>query len=148
MNIKGEYVLDIMFQNMFNTYNIRLRKHNLITHKGLDFILKCLVGKTNGEVFGDIRIGYNSNPASATDTIDTFQNPIRLVTDYVEIESNVMTFYATTTGDVLDGTREIGVWSSSINPIAISRDVHDPYNIPTTATITVQYSFTIVNSEK
>lgn len=146
--MQGEYEFNITFQNMFNTYNMKIKNHNIITYKGLNLMLKCLVNKSNNEFLGDIRLGYNDALPTERDDIDTFITPIRLPRDYVEVEDNKITFYATTTGDVLDGTREIGVWSDSYNPIAVSRDVHDPYNIPTSATITVQYSFTLTNSKE
>ena len=147
MNIKGEYFFDITLQNMFHTYRIKVGNHNLITYKGLELMLKCMVNKSNNEFLGNVVIGTNNALPNQKDSTDTCSNPVKLETDYVDIENNKLTFYATTTGDVLDGTKEIGVWSSSLNPIAISRDVHDPYNIPTSATITVQYSFTLANSE-
>ena len=144
INIVGEYELDINIQNMFNTYNLIIKNHNLVTEKGLEFILKCITNQTT-ERLGNIIVGYNQQDPSLSDTYDTFTNPQDLQNDPPVVEENVLIYKATIDGSVLHNTTEIGILGTK-NTL-ITRDVHDRYDIPYNALITLQYTLTLSNIE-
>ena len=50
----------------------------------------------------------------------------------------------TTEGRNITGTSEIGIWSND-ESVLITRDVHDTYDVPDSATITLKYSLILSN---
>ena len=147
MKIKGEYEIDILIQNMFNSYNFKTRGHNIVTDGGLDFILQCCVNQQN-QHFGDVFVGTNGDEPTLEDTINTIttdQNK-KLSNGEIVVANNQLTYTYSTTGTVLNGTREIGILSEN-KDVLITRDVHDRYDIPTDAQINLTYTLTISNSE-
>ena len=145
MQIKGEYEMDILIQNMFNSYNIVTRNSNVVTNEGLNFILRILARKTNLEM-GNVCVGTNTTEASAIDNIDSFTPTAILEPKDIDVENNKLTYIIETSGTNINGTYEIGILSSDEN-IAITRDVHDRYDVPNSAIITIKYSLTLTNKE-
>lgn len=147
MNIKGEYEIDILIQNMFNSYNFKTKGHNLVTNEGLDFILQCCLNLQN-QHFGGVYVGMNDNEESLEDTIDTIRlNPNKRLSDGdVSISNNQIIYTYASVGSVIADTSEIGILSEN-EDVLITRDVHDRYDIPTDAQITLKYTLTINNSE-
>lgn len=146
MNIQGEYEINILIQNMFNSYNLIIKNHNIVTSQGLSFILQCVVNQSNAH-FGKVHIGKNSDIATMDDTINTFSQSVELDSAPPVVENNQLTYTINTTGEVLNDTTEIGIWSDD-EKILVTRDVHDRYDIPSDAQITLTYTLTINNTEE
>lgn len=145
MEIKGEYEIEILIQNMFNSYTLTIRNSNIVTNTGLNFILQVLGGKTN-ETLGEVHVGTNSTQASNLDTTSSFTSPVELPKTSIEVEGNRLTYIIHTKGEKLNGTNEIGIWSSE-EDVLITRDVHDTYDMPNSAEIKIKYSLTLTNKE-
>lgn len=145
MEIKGEYEMDILIQNMFNSYNIVTRNSNVVTNEGLNFILRILARKTNAEM-GNICVGTNTTEPSIIDNTESFTPTAMLQPKDIDVENNKLTYIINTDGANINGTYEIGIFSSDEN-IAITRDVHDRYDVPNSAIITIKYSLTLTNKE-
>lgn len=146
MNIKGEYELNITIPTMFNSYNLMIKNHNIVTKKGLDFILQCCVNQQN-QHFGNVCVGSRTAEATIDDTVNDF----RIVNEFTEhkivVENNELIYNIELQGHDIDNTTEIGIFSED-KTILITRDVHDRYDIPTDAQITLKYTLSITNEEK
>lgn len=146
MQIKGEYEVDILIQNMFHSYNIITKNHNIVTNEGLNFILQILAQKTDKQL-GEVYVGTNTTEASSLDNKESFSSSaIKIPSTDRTVENNKLTYIIKTSGDKINGTSEIGIWSSDDN-IVITRDVHDRYDVPDSAIITIKYSLTLTNKE-
>lgn len=143
MEIKGEYEIEMVIQNMFNSYSLTMRNGNIVTNEGLNFILEVLGGKTE-ETLGEVHVGKNTAEASNLDTTSSFTSPVEVPKTDIEIDNNKLTYIIHTRGDVLHETTEIGIWSSGEN-VLITRDVHDTYDMPSSAEIKIKYSLTLTN---
>lgn len=145
IGIKGEYEFHIIIQNMFNTYEFVEKNHNLVTDKGLELIFKCALGESD-EHFGNIIVGDNITDPKPTDTYSTFTNPTTLETPSPSLENNMVMYELTVGGGDITKTCEIGiVGDADENPTLITRDVHDRYDIPPTAMITLKYMLMLKN---
>lgn len=142
MQIKGEYEITFLIQNMFNSYTMTTNNNNIVTDEGLNLILNILTEKST-DSFGDVYIGTNSTEASPLDTVSTFRNPVSLGNNR-KLTDNVLTYEISTDGSILVGTCEIGIWSKSRTKL-ITRDVHDEYDVPTSTIIKIKYSLTLSN---
>ena len=146
MQIKGEYEVDILIQNMFHSYNIITKNNNIVTNEGLNFILQILAQKTDKQL-GEVYVGTNTTEASSLDNKESFSSSaIKIPSTDRTVENNKLTYILKTSGDKINGTSEIGIWSSDDN-IVITRDVHDRYDVPDSAIITIKYSLTLTNKE-
>ncbi len=143
MEIKGEYEIEMIIQNMFNSYSLTMRNGNIVTNEGLNFILEVLGGKTE-ETLGEVHVGKNTVEASNLDTTSSFTSPVEVPKTDIEVDNNKLTYIIHTHGDVLNETNEIGIWSSDEN-VLITRDVHDTYDMPSSAEIKIKYSLTLTN---
>ena len=130
---------------MFNSYSLTIRNSNIVTNNGLNFILQVLGGKTD-ETLGEVFVGKNSVEASVLDNTASFTSPVEVPKTSVEVDDNKLTYIIHTKGDVLNETTEIGIWSSEEN-VLITRDVHDTYDMPSSAEIKIKYSLTLTNQE-
>lgn len=142
IQIKGEYEINILIQNMFNSYEITTRNTNIVTNEGLNLILQILGNKTTKRL-GEVHVGTNPTEPSILDTISSFSYP-QAIPGSIDVESNTLIYNIKTDGSYIDGTREIGIWSDD-NRVLITRDVHDTYDVPTSAIITVKYSLILSN---
>ena len=145
MNIKGEYEFDILIQNMFNSYNLRIKNHNIVTREGLDFILGCCINQ-NDQFFGNVFVGTNPAEASIDDTVDIFRKSKEFTDAEKSVENNQLIYSTALVGSDINDTTEIGIFSEN-EDILITRDVHDRYDIPADAQITFTYNLTIANEE-
>ncbi len=143
MEIKGEYEIEMLIQNMFNSYSLTMKNNNIVTNSGLNFILQVLGGKTD-ETLGEVHVGKNNVEASYLDTTSSFTSPVEVPKTDIEVDDNKLTYIIHTRGNVLDGTTEIGIWSSG-EDVLITRDVHDTYDMPSSAEIKIKYSLTLTN---
>lgn len=145
-NITGEYVFDIHIPTMFNDYNIRVTNHNMLVSTGISFILNKLTDTDTTGLIGYIQVGSGTSEATLEDTelehpTKTFHyNPanISIVNNTLRIKENI-------TGEELDNTTEIGVYTTT--DVLISRSVHDQYSIPHSALIKLTYTYTLTNIE-
>ena len=144
--IKGEYETSILIQNMFNSYILRTKNTNIVTNAGLNMILRMLIGDTD-ESLGSVHVGKNSTEASSLDTTGTFTQPVSLDDYTIEVDGNKIIYKINTNGENIDNTCEIGIWSNGTNPTLITRDVHDNYDIPNSAIVTIKYSLKLSNKE-
>ena len=148
LGIKGEYTVKLIMQNMFNTYELTMKEHNIVTDAGVELIFKCATNTNGEEYFGDIYVGENDTDPHTTDTIDIFINPVPISQQTTPIiEDNTITYDIVCDGGLLDGTCEIGVWSNTTETL-ISRSKHDTYSIPSSTLINLKYTFTIKNIEE
>lgn len=144
MEVKGEYEITITIQNMFNSYSLTTKNSNIVTDEGLNFILQILAKKTTSS-FGEVHVGTNSNEASRLDTVSTFSHPLKSIPrDRIDVEKNKLTYVINADGSDIDGTCEIGILSDD-EKVLITRDVHNPYDVPNSAKITIRYSLTLTN---
>ena len=147
LQIKGEYETTILIQNMFNTYVFKTENRNIVTDEGLNLILKMVIGESD-EKFGSVHVGKNSTEPSSLDTVTTFTQPISLDNYDIDINGNNLIYKINTSGEKIDNTCEIGIWSNGSSPKLITRDVHENYDIPSSAIVTIQYSLELSNKEK
>lgn len=144
MEIKGEYEIEMIIRNMFNSYSLTIRDSNIVTNNGLNFILQVLGGETE-ETLGEVHVGKNTTEASPLDTLSSFDtHAVEVPKTDVEVENNKLTYIIHTTGDVLNETTEIGIWSSD-EQVLVTRDVHGAYDMPSSAEIKIKYSLTLTN---
>lgn len=157
--IKGEYYFNINIYTMFDVYNIQTKNHNLITKNGINFFLnKCVYNPTVAEVedsetgyelmdefglIGKISVGTNSKIPTIDDTY--LSESVEFNDTVVEIKDNQIILSADTDGNSIDGTTEIGVYTTK--NILVSRDVHTEYVVPSTATVKLTYIFTLNQSD-
>ena len=146
VQIKGDYEITFLIQNMFNSYTLTTRNSNIVTDEGLNIILQMLCGKTTRK-FGTVYIGDNSTDASPLDTVSTFSHPTQLNASDIDVVENVLTYTINVDGSAINDTCEIGIWSDGDNPVLITRDVHDSYVVPSSAIITIKYKLTLSNRE-
>lgn len=153
--IKGEYFFDITIYTMFCSYNIRTANHNLITNEGISFFLNKWISipfvqyndiseeyKASDDYghIGYIGVGTSEEPPKATD--DKLKNLTYTFTDInTSVEGNSLIMTTESDGSHLDGTCEIGVYST--NMLLVSRDVHTRYTLPTTSSVRLTYKFTL-----
>ena len=143
--IKGEYCFNINIYTMFNTFTLRLKEHNLITKNGISFFLNKTIGLGDDTgVIGYVGVGTNPEEPKTEDT--SLTNEIVFKDTDVKIEDNQIILTLTTIGENIDGTTEIGVYTT--NNILISRDVHSEYVVPTTASVKLEYKFTLNQEDK
>lgn len=146
MNIKGKYEFDILIQNMFNSYHFTIKNHNIVTKKGLDFILQCCINQQNKH-FGNVCVGTNSTKPTIDDTVSNFTITKEFNDANVTVDDNDLIYTIQLKGSDIHNTTEIGIFSEN-KDILITRDVHDRYDIPTDAQITLKYTLSITNEEK
>lgn len=143
--IKGEYYFNINIYTMFNTFNLKVKSHNLITKKGISFFLNKAVGiEDDYGVIGYVGVGTSPEEPKVEDTSLTNETLFK-GTD-VEVKDNQIILTTNTTGELIDGTTEIGVYTT--NNILISRDVHSEYVVPSTASVQLEYKFTLNQEDK
>ena len=142
MEIKGEYEVNILLQNMFGSYLFTEKNHNIVTDEGLSLMLKMISGDTT-ERLGHVHVGKNSAEASPLDTYNNSLKP--LTNDDIRVERNALTYTIECNGEDIDGTCEIGICSDGNNKTLITRDVHDTYDVPGSAIITIKYSLVLTN---
>ena len=145
MKIKGEYEVNILLQNMFGSYLFTEKNHNIVTDEGLSLILEMISGKTT-ERLGHVHVGKNSAEASPLDTYNNSLTP--LTNDDIIVEGNTLSYVIECDGSDIDTTCEIGICSDGNNKTLITRDVHDTYDVPRSAIITIKYSLTLTNKEE
>lgn len=163
ISLKGKYTISITYQRMFHTYTARYSSTNLITEKGLNY----LVNKWNNEEgqITEIIVGDNRDNPKPEDTIGTFTNWKRFeIIPHVEGNKLVMT-NNNISGKQLNGTREIGVIAQVTNigmvdyedeimeeteseEILVSRDTHPTITIPETSIISMEYVYTLTSLSK
>lgn len=156
----GTYEYEITIQNMFCNYKMTYSNHNMITSKGLAF----LVDKWNDEG-GNITqmiLGTNSRTPSPDDTIETFNNPYIFNVDLHTDENTLVMSTINLSGEKMNNTREIGVIASTAKQfeneediaddteeipefILVSRSVHPLISIPSTALININYKYTLTS---
>ena len=146
MQIKGSYEVSILIQNMFNSYMFIERNHNIVTESGLNFILQLIANKSTTSL-GKIHVGTNDGYPSPYDDVSTFENAQALSHSSITVEDNVLTYNVSTEGRNISGTNEIGIWSND-ETILVTRDVHDTYDVPDNATITIKYSLELSNKSE
>lgn len=144
MQIKGEYEVTFLIQNMFHSYVLTTRDSNIVTDEGLNFILQVLGDKTTKK-FGAVHVGKNDDEPTPLDTTSTFNSQVALNSYEIDVEGNTLTYSISTDGSYIDNTCEIGIWSDGTNPVLVTRDVHDRYDVPSSAIITIKYSLTLTN---
>lgn len=147
LQIKGEYEVTFLIQNMFNSYALTTRNSNIVTNDGLNLILQILGGKTT-RGFGAVHVGKNSTNPSEYDNYSTFTDPTPLTPYEIDVDGNALTYVIRADGGDIDETCEIGILSDDEfyrNRTVITRDVHDTYDIPTNAIVTIKYSLTLSN---
>lgn len=146
MEIKGEYEVNILIQNMFNSYVFAEKNHNIVTNEGLNLILEMISGKTT-EKLGHVYVGKNNAEPSQLDTYSTLKSPLPLTNDDIEIDGNMLTYTIECVGSDIDNTCEIGICSDGNDKTLITRDVHDNYDVPSSAIITIKYSLILTNKK-
>ena len=144
MEIKGEYEVNILIQNMFHSYRFTEKNHNIVTNWGLNLILEMISGRTT-EKLGHVHVGKNSAEASPLDTYNNSLTP--LTNDDIEIDGNMLTYTIECDGSDIYNTCEIGICSDGENKTLITRDVHDNYDVPSSAIITIKYSLILTNKK-
>ena len=142
MNIKGEYEFTISIQNMFHNYKFITKNHNIVTDEGLILILKCALNQSE-EFLGNVYVGKNDVEAKKSDTINTFKYPIALPHTSIDVTTNSIIYNILTDGENIDETTEIGIWGTDGS--LVTRDVHDRYDIPHSAQISLKYMLTLTN---
>lgn len=144
-HIKGEYCFNINIYTMFNTFTLRLKEHNLITKNGISFFLNKTIGLGDDTgVIGYVGVGTNPEEPKIEDT--SLTNEIVFKDTEAKVENNQIILTLTTIGENIDGTTEIGVYTT--NNILISRDVHSEYVVPSTASVKLEYKFTLNQEDK
>lgn len=160
ITLKGQYEYNIIIQNMFHTYTISYRNHNIITDEGLNF----LVDKWNNEGgnITQIILGTNTKKPSPDDTIETFNNPFIFNVDIHTNENSLVMSTVNLNGEHMNNTREIGVIATNATQfeneeeiaedtettpkfILVSRSVHPLISIPSTALININYKYTLTS---
>lgn len=143
IRIKGEYEIEILMQNMFNSYSLTMQDHNVVTDNGINYIMECL---TTNKTIGDVCTGTSTVQVDLTNTIDDFNIHSRLTENTKKtIDHNTLTYDIQTDGKNLDGTNEIGILTED-GTILVTRDVHDTYNIPHGSVINIKYKITLTNN--
>lgn len=143
IHIKGEYSITLTFTTMFNTYKTTTHNHNIVTDKGVEYIMGCL---TTNNTLGDVYTGTSTVQVDLSNTIDDFSILARLNENTKKtVESNTLTYEIETDGKNLDSTTEIGILSED-ETVLITRDVHDTYNIPHGSVINIKYKITLTNN--
>lgn len=142
MIIKGEYEFDITIQNMFHTYKLVTTNHNIVTNNGMVLILKCALGESE-EYLGDVWVGTNSQDATVEDT--SLQDAVRLTATEKDFDEHILRYTISTDGGVINNTSEIGIIGTE--GTLVTRDVHDRFDIPSTAQITLKYTLMLTNVE-
>lgn len=150
MEIKGEYEVNILLQNMFNSYVFTEKNHNIVTNEGLNLILEMISGKTSKKL-GNVHVGRNNAEPSPLDNYSTLDAPIckptPLTNDDVAVNGNILTYTIDCNGSDIYNTCEIGICSDGNDKTLITRDVHDSYDVPSSAIITIKYSLILTNKE-
>ena len=147
--IKGDYLFDVNIYTMFSTYNVRIFNTNMITRNGISFFLnKCISPPivTDGEVVDED--GYIGYIGVGLSTVSPSQDDSKLIDETnifynndVNIDNNKIILSVETTGDIISGTNEIGVYTTK--NLLISRDVHDTYHLPSTSSVKITYTYTL-----
>ena len=146
MEIKGEYEVSILIQNMFHSYVFIEKNHNIVTNEGLNLMLEILGGKTSKRL-SNVHVGKNDAEPSSLDNYDTLISPVALPfnDDTISVDGNVLTYTIECNGADIYNTCEIGICSDGNNKTLITRDVHDSYDVPSSAIITIRYSLVLNN---
>lgn len=142
MKIKGRYNIDINISTMFNNYKLILNEHNLVTNKGVEFIFNKILNNTD-DYIEKIAIGYEKTKPTLTDTFDILKQPYMQKFDNVNITENEIHFELSMSGDKLNETSEIGLITNE--KLLVTRDVHDTYDIPVTASVKIEYILSLTN---
>lgn len=145
MNIQGEYRLNINVPTMFGCFGMSICNHNIVTLNGTDFILHKIINETD-DYIESLAIGKNSSEANVNNTIHDIIDLTKHMFEDSEVSSEKVTFYVTITGEYLTDTSEIGLLTR--DNVLVTRDVHDVYDIPSTATIMVEYTLILNNVER
>ena len=153
VNINGEYVFDIYIPTMFHNYHITVKNHNMVVDDGIYFFLmKAITPLPTDEenfhnkygIIGYIGVGTGTSETDRNMTsLESPSNIIKYKSSNVTLGDNQIIISCETSGGVLDNTTEIGVYTTTDK--LISRDVHDPYYIPSTAIIGLTYTYTLTN---
>ena len=173
LRLKGEYTFDITYNRMFDTYKASFHHHNLITDKGLEFLIskwaedyKTENHKRTRYNISKIIVGSNPEDPKPEDTINTFttvetgQNPfnINVYSDGTSLKMSTNNL----SGRTLNGTTEIGVIGELLeeeldestgepvnrklmDTILISRDTHPVIIVPLTCIISLEYIYTLTS---
>lgn len=150
LNIQGIYELEIMIPTMFNTYVLNIKDHNLITTKGFEwFINRWLVN--DFRFLGQIAFGKSTEEYPDKDTLHlTDEVIVPYANTKVESKGSSVSLKANINGEIINDTTEIGVYTyndKGLDNVLLSQDIHDKYSVPTTATVTINYTFTVTNYE-
>ena len=149
LQLTGEYFIDITFQNMFHTYKARYSHHNMITGKGLEFLVKKWAKADSGE-FKNIIVGTNSEEPTEEDMIDTFKDYSIFHVDISSRTNQLVLSNNNISGKHLNNTVEIGVIGIDGNgeQLLVSRDTHPPIDIPSSSIISLEYIYTLKSMTK
>ena len=148
LKIKGKYYITITYTRMFNQYKTTYTGTNLITEKGLEF----LVGKWNSDS-GQITkmiLGTNEKPPTSTDIINTFTDQFIFNVDVHTEQNKLIMSSNNISGKHLNDTTEIGVIATynteyskldETTDFLVSRSIHPVINIPETSIISFEYEY-------
>lgn len=142
MKIQGRYNIHINIPTMFHMYELELNEHNIVTDKGVKFILEKILDK-NDEYIEKIIIGYGTSEPSPSDSFDIIQEPYMQEFDNINITQNELHLELLVGGDILNETSEIGLITNK--QMLVTRDVHDTYDIPTNASVKIEYVLSLTN---
>ena len=150
MNIQGIYEFKIKIPTMFNTYELNIKDHNLITTKGFEWFINRWLSNDFRSI-GEIAFGKSTNEYPTIDTLHLTDEVIIPYKDTdVKVKGTSISLSANISGETINDTTEIGVYTyneKGLDNILLSQDIHDKYNVPTTSTVTINYTFTVTNYE-
>lgn len=154
--IKGEYYIQINIPTMFHNYNMTIKGHNMVVNKGIEFFFKKAITPlptqdetnyhTTTGVIGQIAVGTGEEETTMeTEDLTNLSKKFKYEPTNIVIEDNTLTISTEANGSDLDGTTEIGVYTTQ--GVLISRDTHYAYELPTTSIIEIYYIYTMKNTE-
>lgn len=174
IKLKGEYRIIVTYTTMFHQYQATIQQSNLITDKGLEFLIQkwgqdntqTNVGEILKHKISKIIVGYNPTDPTPDDNISTItrnndQNnpfPVNLKHEgnqLIMVNNNV-------NGKTINQTTEIGVIGEKIienyntytnevdnvevyETVLISRSTHPIITVPPTSIISLEYKYTLTS---
>ena len=160
LKLDGQYNITVMFHTMFHTYKTSFSYHNLITEKGLNFLVnKWKTDDSMDYSITKIIVGTNTQDPSPTDNISVFHNQETFNVDTSAEENRLILSNNNLNGKILNSTYEIGVIGTitektqtveeTLNQeeVLISRNTHPLIHIPSSSIISFEYIYTLNSSQ-
>lgn len=156
LRLKGQYELEIQFNNMFTTTNVKVTYYNMIVDNGLHYLVNSWLRRQG--VIDTLIVGKNTENNRSDYTIQEFVEPWRSTNGYTKVENNKFIMeLQNLDGKNINNTTEIGLIAHLIDEetgevtdetVLISRTRHLRINIPENCILNLRYILSLDNSDE